>query len=102
MKWSVPVGVLLIDTNLWSYLSAETDPDALARILSSAGHTAALNSEMLTEALSTSDTDLRTQIVNLMCSRHWSKLPANAQLMEIVQSIRQRRPEWLRSVPKTD
>src|SRR4051794_18576215 len=96
------MGVLLIDTNLWSYLSAETDPDVLATVLSDAGHTAALNSEMLTEALSTSDAEVRTRIVNMMCSRHWKKLHANAQLMEMVECIRRLRRRWLKSIPKTD
>ncbi|MBM0123440.1 hypothetical protein [Pimelobacter simplex] len=96
------MSVLLIDTNLWSYLSAETDPDSLAKLLSDAGHTAVLNSEMLTEALSTSDATVRARIVNMMCSHHWGKLHANAPLMELVESVRRLRPQWLRSIPRTD
>lgn len=96
------MAVLLIDTNLWSYLSAETDPNTFAAFLRSAGHEAAVNSEMLTEGLSTSDPSARTRIVDMMGSRHWRKLHANAHLMEIVDCIRRLRGHWLRSIPRTD
>lgn len=99
---SVVVAEVLIDTNLWSYLSGETDADSLATLLSRAGHVAALNSEMLTEALFTSDIEVRARIVQMMCTHHWRKLHANAQLMEIVDSVKLLRPQWLRSMPKTD
>jgi hypothetical protein len=71
-------------------------------VLADAGHEAALNSEMLTEALSTSDVQVRDRIVNMMCSRHWKKLHANAHLMEVVESVQRLRRQWLRSIPRTD
>jgi len=59
---------------------------------------------MLTEALHTSDVTKRTQIVDMMCSPHWRKLwsAMDAHSAELTAEIRRLRPEWLRSVPKTD
>jgi hypothetical protein len=94
--------VLLIDTNVWSYLAEEADPDRVAALLERTGHEAVLNSLMLTEALRTADVAKRTDIVNMMASRHWRKLPADAEAMELVEEVRRLRPEWLRSRPKTD
>ena len=98
------MSVLLIDTNLWSYLGQGTDADTLAATLSAAGHEAVITPQMLTEALRTSDVAKRTQIVDMMCSRHWRKLwsAMDAHSDEMTSEIRRLRPEWLRSIPKTD
>jgi len=98
------VNVLLLDTNLWSYLGQETDADSLAAVLEASGHEAVINPLMLTEALRTADVAKRTQIVEMMCSRNWRKLlsPMDAQSVELTAEIRRLRPEWLRSIPKTD
>ena len=98
------MSVLLLDTNLWSYLGEETDADTLAGVLMAAGHEAVINPQMLTEALRTSDVVKRTQIVDMMCSRHWRKLWSgmDAHSAELTAEIRRLRPEWLRSIPKTD
>ena len=96
------MSVLLIDTNVWSYLAQDTDPDTVAALLNRTGHEAVLNSMMLTEALLTGDVAKRTAIVNMMASRHWRKLPADSEAMELVEEVRRSRPEWLRSIPKTD
>lgn len=96
------MSVLLIDTNLWSYLATECDADSVADVLRRNGHEAVLNSMMLTEALRTGDVAKRTAIVNMMSSWHWRKLPVDAEEMELVEEIKRLRPEWLRSIPKTD
>lgn len=96
------MSVLMIDTNVWSYLAEDTDPDTVAALLKRTGHEAVLTSMMLTEALRTGDVGKRTAIVNMMASRHWRKLPADAEAMELVEEVRRLRPEWLRSMPKTD
>jgi hypothetical protein len=98
------VSVLLLDTNLWSYLGEETDAGTLAATLSAAGHEAVITPQMLTEALRTSDVAKRTRIVDMMCARYWRKLwsAMDAQAAELTAEIRRLRPEWLRSIPKTD
>ncbi|WP_122816342.1 hypothetical protein [Nocardioides pantholopis] len=96
------MSALLIDTNVWSYLAEETTPDAVAMLLKRTGHQAVLNSMMLTEGLRTCDVAKRTAIVNMMASPHWRKLPADGEAMELVEEVRRLRPEWLRSIPKTD
>ncbi|MGY1844435.1 hypothetical protein [Modestobacter sp. SYSU DS0875] len=96
------MSVLLIDTNVWSYLAEETDPETVAALFKRTGHKAVLSAMMLTEALRTGDVGKRTAIVNMMASRHWRKLPADAEAMELVEEVRRLRPEWLRSIPKTD
>lgn len=96
------MSVLLIDTNVWSYLAEDADPDTVAALLRRTGHEAVLNSMMLTEALRTGDVTKRTAIVNMMASRYWRKLPADSVAMELVDEVRRLRPEWLRSIPKTD
>lgn len=95
------MSVLLIDTSVWSYLAEDTGPDTVAALLKRTGHEAVLNSMMLTEALRTGDIGKRTAIVNMMASRHWRKLPADAEAMELVEEVRRLRPEWLRLIPKT-
>ena len=98
------MSVLLLDTNLWSYLGEETDADTLAGLLSAGGHEAVITPQMLTEALDTGDVVKRTHVVEMMCSRHWRKLwsAMDAHSAELTAEIRRLRPEWLRSIPKTD
>ncbi len=98
------MSVLLLDTNLWSYLGAEMGPDALAGVLAAAGHEAVITPEMLTEVLYTEDLARRTLVIEMMCSRHWRKLRSamDAQSEEMTEEARRLRPEWLRSMPKTD
>lgn len=95
---------MLFDTNLWSYLGKETDADRTAAVLRAAGHRALVNTQMLTEALRTSDVGDRTRIVDMMASRHWLKLTSamDAHAVEMTSEVRRLRPEWLRSIPKTD
>lgn len=95
---------MLFDTNLWSYLGKETDADRTAAVLRATGHRALVNTQMLTEALRTSDVGDRTRIVDMMASRHWLKLTSamDAHAVEMTSEVRRLRPEWLRSIPKTD
>ncbi len=76
------MSVLLIDTNVWSYLSEETDPRPSLRSSTRRPRGCLLNSMMLTEALRSDEATKRTDIVNMMASRYWRKLPAHSEAME--------------------
>lgn len=95
---------MLFDSNLWSYLGKETNADRCVAALGAGGHRALVNPQMLTEALRTSNAAHRTQIVDMMTSRHWRKLTSamDAHAAEMTAEVRRLRPEWLRSIPKTD
>ncbi len=94
----------MLDTNLWSYLASESTADALHPVLEAAGHKIVIPPLMLREVLDTSDAAKRDATVRLMCHRAWKKLPSEIDLEaeELTAEIRRLRPEWLRSIPKTD
>ncbi len=96
--------VVILDTNLWSYLAETNTPDEVAARFDARGITVAIPPISLIEALSTPDQGKRARLVQLLTDHRWKKLPSEAELLaaEFVTAVRQLRPDWLRALPITD
>jgi hypothetical protein len=92
---------LLLDTNIWRYLSDFGLVGELLKIARSGDHEIQISPAVLYETLRIPDPTLRSKLVRLMVRPEFYRLmpEAYSESMEILSEIKALRPNWLRSSP---
>jgi hypothetical protein len=89
---------VLLDTNVWRYVSDENAADDLLRAALRAKLQILIAPSVVYEALRTANADLRRRQLSLMTSDKWKRLmpEAYSESQELLVEIRRLRPHWLR------
>ena len=93
--------LILLDTNVWRYISDEDAAGALQSAVSKTRHRIAIAPAVLYEALRVTDVVLRRRLVEVMTRPAWYRLMPDAysESEELRAEIQRLRPEWLRDRP---
>jgi len=92
---------VLLDTNVWRYVSDENAADDVLRAALRAKLQILIAPSVVYEALRTANADLRRRQLWLMTSDKWKRLmpEAYSESQELLVEIRRLRPHWLRATP---
>ena len=93
--------LILLDTNVWRYISDEDAAGALQSAASKARHRIVISPAVLYEALRWPDVVLRRKLTEIMTRPAWYRLMPDAysESEELKAEIRRLRPEWMRERP---
>lgn len=92
---------VLLDTNVWRYLSDCNAIDELARAAKSSDTKILVAPSTIYEALRTRDENLRQRLTKAMTDPRWKRLmpEAYSETRELLREIHRVRPYWLRDKP---
>jgi hypothetical protein len=94
--------LVLLDTNVWGYIAAESAVNAVRTAALRRGVRIQIAPSALYEALRTSDPLMRERIVHVMTDPAWVRLMPDVrdEAVEFLHEVRRLRPQWIVARPQ--